>query len=189
MLAGEEFQHILRVLNTNVDGKQKVQYAITAIRGIGRRFSNIVCKKAEVDLRKRCARPPLLLTLPFSVLVTPTPSPPHLGSALSSHLRDLHSVRREEKLYRLNQSGPPSGPASEQQQRHWVPSNTSKSGSCGQIEADRWECGASMDDVWCTSNSPAISYDQGPAYNPKPCQDVQRHLILNRCIAKLHDDE
>jgi len=28
-------------------------YALTAIRGIGRRFSNICCKKAEIDLRKR----------------------------------------------------------------------------------------------------------------------------------------
>lgn len=55
-MAGDDFQHILRVLNTNVDGKQKVMYAITAIRGIGRRFSNLVCKKAEVDMRKRCAR-------------------------------------------------------------------------------------------------------------------------------------
>jgi hypothetical protein len=53
LLAGDEFQHILRVLNTNVDGKQKVMYAMTAIRGIGRRFSNLVCKKAEVDMRKR----------------------------------------------------------------------------------------------------------------------------------------
>ncbi len=53
LVAGEEFQHILRVLNTNVDGKQKVMYAMTAIRGIGRRFSNLVCKKAEVDMAKR----------------------------------------------------------------------------------------------------------------------------------------
>ncbi|RRR12553.1 30S ribosomal protein S13, partial [Enterobacter hormaechei] len=28
-------------------------YAMTAIRGIGRRFSNVVCKKAEVDMKKR----------------------------------------------------------------------------------------------------------------------------------------
>ena len=28
-------------------------YALTAIRGIGRRFSNIVCKKGEIDLNKR----------------------------------------------------------------------------------------------------------------------------------------
>uniref|UniRef100_A0A061RJQ2 Small subunit ribosomal protein S18e n=1 Tax=Tetraselmis sp. GSL018 TaxID=582737 RepID=A0A061RJQ2_9CHLO len=53
LVATDEFQHILRVLNTNVDGKQKVMYALTAIRGIGRRFSNICCKKAEVDLNKR----------------------------------------------------------------------------------------------------------------------------------------
>ena len=53
LVAGEEFQHILRVLNTNVDGKQNVMYAMTAIRGIGRRFANLVCKKAEVDMTKR----------------------------------------------------------------------------------------------------------------------------------------
>jgi ribosomal protein S13 len=53
LLAGDDFQHILRVLNTNVDGKNKVMYAITSIRGIGRRFANLVCKKAEVDMRKR----------------------------------------------------------------------------------------------------------------------------------------
>lgn len=53
LIAGDDFQHILRVLNTNVDGKQKIMYALTAIRGIGRRFSNICCKKAEVDLNKR----------------------------------------------------------------------------------------------------------------------------------------
>jgi hypothetical protein len=53
LISGDEFQHILRVLNTNVDGKQKVMYAMTAIRGLGRRFSNLVCKKAEVDMKKR----------------------------------------------------------------------------------------------------------------------------------------
>ena len=49
------FQHILRVLNTNLDGKVKVMFALTSIKGVGRRFSNIACKKAEVDLNKRCA--------------------------------------------------------------------------------------------------------------------------------------
>jgi ribosomal protein S13 len=47
-------QHILRLLNTNVDGKRKVMYAMTEIKGVGRRYSNIVCKKADVDLSKRC---------------------------------------------------------------------------------------------------------------------------------------
>ena len=47
------FQHILRVLNTNLDGKIKVMFALTSIKGVGRRFSNVCCKKAEVDLNKR----------------------------------------------------------------------------------------------------------------------------------------
>jgi len=41
------------LLNTNVDGKRKIQYALTEIKGVGRRYANIVCKKADVDLAKR----------------------------------------------------------------------------------------------------------------------------------------
>jgi small subunit ribosomal protein S18e len=48
-----EFQHILRVLNTNIEGKRKAMYAMTKITGIGKRFSNIICKKAEVDVDRR----------------------------------------------------------------------------------------------------------------------------------------
>ena len=48
-----DFQHIIRVLNTNVDGRQKVMYALTSIRGVGRRFSNQICRMAEIDLDKR----------------------------------------------------------------------------------------------------------------------------------------
>ena len=47
------FQYILRLLNTNVDGKQKIMVALTEIKGVGRRYSNLVCKKADVDLNKR----------------------------------------------------------------------------------------------------------------------------------------
>merc|ERR1712000_717772 len=55
LVSGEKtnFQFILRLLNTNVDGKQKVMYALTKIKGVGRRYSNLVCKKADVDLNKR----------------------------------------------------------------------------------------------------------------------------------------
>ncbi|CAG0880025.1 unnamed protein product [Cyprideis torosa] len=49
----DRFQHILRVMNTNIDGKRKIQFALTAIKGVGKRYSNIVCKKADVDLTKR----------------------------------------------------------------------------------------------------------------------------------------
>ena len=53
LVANEEFQHILRVLNTNVDGRQKIMFALTSIKGIGRRYANLVCKKADVDMNKR----------------------------------------------------------------------------------------------------------------------------------------
>merc|ERR1712216_94423 len=49
----KNFSHILRILNTNVDGKLKVIYALTAIKGIGRRFADIVCKRADVDVNCR----------------------------------------------------------------------------------------------------------------------------------------
>jgi small subunit ribosomal protein S18e len=54
-VSGEKtnFQYILRLLNTNVEGKQKIMYALTQIKGVGRRYSNLVCKKADVDLNKR----------------------------------------------------------------------------------------------------------------------------------------
>lgn len=41
------------LLNTNIDGRIKIMYALTKIRGVGRRYSNLVCKKADVDLNKR----------------------------------------------------------------------------------------------------------------------------------------
>lgn len=40
---------------TTGTGKQKVMYALTKIKGVGRRYSNLVCKKADVDLNKRYA--------------------------------------------------------------------------------------------------------------------------------------
>lgn len=41
------------LLGTNVDGKVKIMYALTTIRGVGRRYANLVCKKADVDMAKR----------------------------------------------------------------------------------------------------------------------------------------
>jgi len=40
-------------MNTNLNGKEKIMYALTAIKGVGRRFSNLVLKKAEIDPNKR----------------------------------------------------------------------------------------------------------------------------------------
>ena len=48
-----DFQHLLRIQNTNVKGKDKVMFALTSIKGVGQRFSNLVLKLAEIDLNKR----------------------------------------------------------------------------------------------------------------------------------------
>mmetsp|Transcript_105952 Transcript_105952/g.147736 ORF Transcript_105952/g.147736 Transcript_105952/m.147736 type:complete len:156 (-) Transcript_105952:97-564(-) len=49
----KDFTHILRILGTNIDGRQKVGFAMTGIKGVGRRFANLACKKADVDVNKR----------------------------------------------------------------------------------------------------------------------------------------
>ncbi|KAJ1458943.1 ribosomal protein S13 [Pelagophyceae sp. CCMP2097] len=53
LVISPDFQHILRVLNTNIDGRRKVMFALTSIPGVGRRMANVVCKKAAVDQDKR----------------------------------------------------------------------------------------------------------------------------------------
>ena len=47
LIIPQNFQHILRVMNTNVDGKRNVMFALTAIKGIGRRYANLVLKKVK----------------------------------------------------------------------------------------------------------------------------------------------
>nr|XP_045002417.1 40S ribosomal protein S18-like [Jaculus jaculus] len=49
----EKFQHILRVFNMNIDGLRKTAFAITAIKGMGRRYAHVVLRKADIDLTKR----------------------------------------------------------------------------------------------------------------------------------------
>ena len=49
----KDFRFILRIFNTNIDGKQKIPYAVRKIRGVGRRFSNIVALKAGLDPNRR----------------------------------------------------------------------------------------------------------------------------------------
>merc|ERR1712012_932232 len=53
LIIPEKFLHILRVMNTNIDGGRKVAFAMTTIKGNGSRFATLVCKKADVDMNKR----------------------------------------------------------------------------------------------------------------------------------------
>ncbi len=45
----KDFRFILRLFNTNVDGKQKIPYAIRNVRGIGRRLALLVTLKAGLN--------------------------------------------------------------------------------------------------------------------------------------------
>ncbi|KAA0186829.1 hypothetical protein HAZT_HAZT011553 [Hyalella azteca] len=53
LIIPDKFQHILRLMSSTVDGKRKVMFALTAIKGVGRRYANIVLKKADIDINKR----------------------------------------------------------------------------------------------------------------------------------------
>ena len=48
-----EFKHILRVHNTNINGKQKAPFGLRQIKGIGRRFAFLSMKIAQIDNQKR----------------------------------------------------------------------------------------------------------------------------------------
>ena len=41
------------MMNTNVNGKHKVGFALRVIKGIGRRFAILVCKIAQIDCNRR----------------------------------------------------------------------------------------------------------------------------------------
>merc|ERR1712002_780513 len=53
LVVDPKFQHILRVLNTNIEGKTNIMFATTSIKGIGRRYANLCLKKADIPLTKR----------------------------------------------------------------------------------------------------------------------------------------
>ncbi len=45
----EELKHIVRILNTDLEGKKQVHMALTGIKGVGRRAASIFTAKAGVD--------------------------------------------------------------------------------------------------------------------------------------------
>ncbi|OIR57411.1 MAG: 40S ribosomal protein S18 [Amphiamblys sp. WSBS2006] len=51
---GSDFNFIIRFLNTNLNGKRKVPYALTGVKGVGIRIALLVCTAAGVDINKRC---------------------------------------------------------------------------------------------------------------------------------------
>jgi small subunit ribosomal protein S13 len=45
----EEIKYIVRIAQTDLDGKKDVQYALTGLKGIGIRTARILAESAEVD--------------------------------------------------------------------------------------------------------------------------------------------
>lgn len=56
----DNFKHILRILNTNIEGVRTVPYAIEAIKGVGRRFGYLICKILRINPRMRAGIEPLM---------------------------------------------------------------------------------------------------------------------------------
>jgi len=49
----EEFRHILRIVDADVDGTLKASYAVSKVKGINVRLAHAVLRKADVDPEKR----------------------------------------------------------------------------------------------------------------------------------------
>ncbi len=49
----ESFRYIVRIMNTDLDGKRKILDSIRKIKGIGFSFAHAVCTKAAIDWNKR----------------------------------------------------------------------------------------------------------------------------------------
>ncbi len=49
----ENFRHMVRVRQTDLDGRKQVKVALTKIKGIGVMFSNAICKIADIEPGKR----------------------------------------------------------------------------------------------------------------------------------------
>jgi len=48
-----DFKHIVRIVNTDLDGNKPIGHALTKIRGVGKIFANSICLVAGVDRFKK----------------------------------------------------------------------------------------------------------------------------------------
>ncbi|MDH7564803.1 MAG: 30S ribosomal protein S13 [Candidatus Bathyarchaeota archaeon] len=49
----QEYRHILRIVDADVDGTLKASYALTRIKGVNFSLANAILKKAEINPEKR----------------------------------------------------------------------------------------------------------------------------------------
>lgn len=48
-----EFQHIIRITGTDIDGTQPVAFALTNIKGVGTKLANVIVEKAGINSETR----------------------------------------------------------------------------------------------------------------------------------------
>ncbi|MEM4259929.1 MAG: 30S ribosomal protein S13 [Candidatus Woesearchaeota archaeon] len=49
----QEFRHIVRIANTDLDGRKQILYSLRKIKGVNYMFANFSCYKANVDTHKK----------------------------------------------------------------------------------------------------------------------------------------
>jgi len=53
MVEDKEFRHIVRIVNTDIDGNLPIKHALRKIKGINFMLANAVCKVTNVDKNKK----------------------------------------------------------------------------------------------------------------------------------------
>lgn len=48
-----EFRHLVRIANTDLQGKQATAYALSKVKGIGLNLSFVICKLSGIDINKK----------------------------------------------------------------------------------------------------------------------------------------
>lgn len=49
----KDFRHLVRIVNTDIDGNKPICHALTRIKGVGFMFANMVCNVTETEKTKR----------------------------------------------------------------------------------------------------------------------------------------
>lgn len=52
-MAEQEFKHIIRVVNTDLNGNKPVLFALQKIKGVSDMFANMICSLTNMDKRKK----------------------------------------------------------------------------------------------------------------------------------------
>lgn len=49
----EDFQHLVRIMNTDIPGERQIAIGLTKIKGVSMMFSNMICNLCQIDKTKK----------------------------------------------------------------------------------------------------------------------------------------